>query len=420
MNLLNEWLVRARRWLQSWSPPPAPVTVTDGTVHLTVQIQKGKLHVEPATQRASHWVCLPPCAAPARMLSSTLGSRPLRLALAFLMEPQIPLPIDHVLLAGARVDQEKSSDVAVAYLPSDRLQPARCEGMTASSMAITALPFVLGEPPHGLWGFAWGTQGVVSCWRDGRLEAIRVLHLDDRSRIQLLIKEFGEQLPCTWLGGSGPSRFQRLDLPQLGEHVGLALCGLMVLRQRHLADLIPPSLPRTLARRTSRKLAWCGAGVVWCGLLLSIGWLRMEVQSREEMAGVAREEIPALTQKLLDQAREAQVPFAPEPTLPRAHEVLAWLASLSELQQAPGLQIEKFRYLISQFPTAGHERDAYTGRITLEFRVKEAFAARKILERISAPNASLADVKQPIEWSHHAGLYRLSFTMAPKKAPGKL
>ena len=413
MQQLTELIQRFRAQLIERAPKRGPILISDGDHTLSVGLARGEPSVSTHTATAGSWICLSPQAAPARLLNSHLRGATLRQALPFLAEPLIPLPLDQLSLAGARVSGSPR-DVLVAYARTDHV-PARGEGVVAASLGVAALPLILGQISDGILGYSWRDQAILSRWHDGRLEAVRVLQLQDRPRLLLALRELGEDLPREWLGEGAPPSFATIETPTLGPCPGLALAGLVVHQQGHLADLRESTLLRTLQKRSSKRVAWWATAVIWAGFAASFGWLHMEHSTRDEIAGVPREDLSTATQHLLDQATEAQVPFAPEPTLLKAHEVLAWISSLPELRYENGFRLERFRYWISQFPTSGHERDPYVGKVSLEFRVREAFNARKILESISTPGKTMADVKQPIEWNHHAGLYRLSFTLSPQR-----
>jgi hypothetical protein len=395
-----------------------------------VQQSKGHLASSWSSRKPKEsWAILEPCDCPARLVRTTVPSQEAQKALAFLIEPQLPLPLEDCTVIGLPIEQRaEDADYLVSYARRDSIEKVQ-EGdfLFPGSLAVAALPHLLSlipslVPTHasdGLWLISFPRSWTVACMVDGLIVGVRSMPRGDLVRLTMAQQELGPTAVHRSLGPCSLEGWEEVPapdwMPRGSEWLGVAALAIR-LRGRG-GDLRPMTVARLLDQPPVRRTLW-GVGL-FLGLAGLAVWLGTHalIQDRLSEMAILSEQIPSEMVRLSKEITEASCPFSPEPPLPRCYQVLQWLSSVPGLGHDRGLSLERFRYQMPQYPTAGRERESYQAKVSIEIACKDAFRARKILDAVSQPNPkSPIDLKQPLDWSHHQGVYRLSFTL---KQPGK-
>jgi hypothetical protein len=379
--------------------------------------------------RSLTWGILEPCDCPCRFLRSTVPLKEARASWPFLLEPQLPMPVDTLRITGAIVRSDAEDwEALVCYARADRaVLEAGVDALLPGSLAGLGLMLWLrerdaprSEPFDGLWGIDFPLSSLLVLIVDGRPVGVRAVPRRDQLRLQMAALELHPQADRFWLGDSAPEGWVPFKGPAgiSADHIWLALCAMTIAQTAESADLIPMSFVRRLDLPRARRTLW---GISSLFLLLTLALLlggRWLLEQRLEDSAVSRDSLAIEMARLKKEAADASAPFRPEPPLPRCSSVLRWLASIPGLHRDEGLSIERIRYQITQYPTASKEREPYNGKVSVELSCKDAFRARQILDFISAPDPhSPVDTRLALEWTHHQGLYRLNFTLKPMKCP---
>ncbi len=386
--------------------------------------------VEGRSSQVESWRVLEPIDCPARFLRSNVPIREARRAAPFLLEPQIGLGLEECLTAFAFLSQDNQAwECLAAYCRRDVIDAAAdVRGIFPGTLAAATLPALLQSPcclvapedVDGLWAVTFSQSWLIVLVSGGKAIATRSTPRGDLLRLQMVQLELGPLLSRRSLGDGGPLGWNPIELR--GVPTGqewLAACAACLATRSPSLDLCPPSLNRCLDRKQSRRTMWLAAILVTMICAFASYAFQIAVNDRVEGCGISLAEIPQELSRLAHETSESSAPFRPEPHLPTCSQVLSWLASVPGLEQSPDCQIEKFRYQILQYPTANKEREPYTGRVQLEISCKDSFLARRILDFISvADPISPVDTKQPLEWTHHQGVYRLAFHLkATRRGP---
>lgn len=372
---------------------------------------------------------LEPCDCPVRIIRTTVPSKEAQQALAFFIEPQLPLPLEDCSVLGLPLGHRgENAEYLVSYARKDLIETVQeGDGLFPGSLAAAALPFLISllpsigspESSNGLWLISFPRSWTIVCLMEGAVAGVRSVPRGDRIRLAMAQHELGHQAACRSLGQSPQDGWEEVSgpdwVPRGSEWLGLV--ALAIRMRSGGGDLRPRTLTRTLNRPAARASLW-GVGVVMG--LLSLG-IRLGthalMQDRLDEMAIQSDLIPGEMLRLTREISDATSPFSPEPPLPRVHQVLQWLSTVPGLGHDQGFSMERFRYQMTQYPVAGRERESYQAKVSVEIACKDAFRARKILDAISKPDPkSPVDLKQPLDWSHHQGVYRLSFTL---KQPGK-
>ena len=312
-------------------------------------------------------------------------------------------------------------DLVASFQGGDRLFPG--------SLAVAGLPLLLDLVPHrespksrdGLWLISFPRSWTLACLIDGSIVAVRSVPRGDRVRLAMAQQELGPDATCRSLGPCSLEGWEEVLapdwIPSGSEWLGLT--ALAIRLRGKGGDLRPSTLTRSLNRAAARAWLWTlsvGMGIAGMGIWAGSQAL---IQDRLEEMAIQADQIPGEMVRLEREISDATSPFSPEPPLPRVHQVLKWLSTIQGLRHDRGLTIERFRYQMTQYPLAGRERELYQAKVSLEISCKDAFRARKILDAISNPDPkSPVDLKQPLDWSHHQGVYRLSFTLKKTEKSG--
>lgn len=113
--------------------------------------------------------------------------------------------------------------------------------------------------------------------------------------------------------------------------------------------------------------------------------------------------------------KKASFPYFP--TTFSVSEVLFWLSS----EQSPGTEngqitIEKFRYVLTQFPKMGKKIEPYVVKIEMEFSAASPRIAKSFYDFLLSDKTRI-DTKKEVIWNQNADHYTAAFFLLPKKSP---
>lgn len=132
----------------------------------------------------------------------------------------------------------------------------------------------------------------------------------------------------------------------------------------------------------------------------------------QELIALSPDEIDDKLYDLEKELKASPEEMALHPDIPRASDVLAWLASHPNVvingEDAKALKLESLAYTMVKRPEKGKLKEHYQVRIDIEFSSPSATMAREFHDALLAPNAYV-DPKNELKWSVHRGRFRASF-----------
>lgn len=379
------------------------------------------------------------------------NERDIRDTLKFQIEPQLPYPIEKAVLQYQVLEKKENKtsltlfavrkDHLIKHLEQLKERGLEPERVTSVPVALTAL-ISLFPPTLSPQFLVHEGEDEVTCIlvEGGKLLASRAFEssLDIGTEVQKTLLSFSSTLKgkacetILFLGTRGgqiqnatnkpvsipqtPSLLlSQEELIRYGLAIGIALSS----EKSNFQERTPQKwrrLKKPLLATAALTLFLIGSLI---GLTLSAQKIQKENVKKAYLALLEREgkevsELPTSIPDYLNRlstlekeidARPDTFPLHPE--IPKAREVLAWLATYE------GIEIESLHYSMVQRPDFSHKKTPYKIKIELELSAKRNQAATQFHDGLHSPNL-FVDTEEEIQWIAGKGKYRATFYLKDK------